>query len=153
MTDMSGTYAYSLNGENYTGVYATRKEALAAALEKARNASDTPTTVYVGQRVPADPQAAGHADPIINRMRERAAAEGDSTYLAAATEHDAADLDTAVETAILGWLKQHKFVSSRFTVAAISEHTVPLPMGSGFRGDGSEVHELGVNENLSPPEM
>lgn len=152
MKDMRGTYAFSLNGENYAGAHETRQGALAAALELARKAADAPATVYVGQRVTADPQAAGHADRLIDAMRERAAAEGNSPYLARVTEHDAADLDTAIEAAILGWLKQHQFMPTRFNVDAISEHTVPMPVGSGLRGDGSEVHELGVAETMSPPE-
>ena len=155
MKDMKGTFAFSLNAENYTGAFDTRVEALKAGLEVAQRASDSPRTVYVGQRNLADPQAQGHADAVLLRMRERAVASvggAGGEYLTRVNEQQAADLDFALETAILGWLKKQQLMPTRFNVGAISEHPVPLPMARAFRGNGSEVHELGVSETESPPE-
>ena len=67
---MPARFAYSLNGENYTGAFAAREEALAAALDAAQDPMNTnpPQSVFVAKRVEADPHAAGHARTVLREM-------------------------------------------------------------------------------------
>src|SRR5438552_18522434 len=69
-TAMPARYAYSLNGENYTGAFSSREEALNAAIEAARDPMNViqPQTVFVARRVEPDPHAAGHAKTILREM-------------------------------------------------------------------------------------
>jgi len=130
MADMKGAYVYSLNGENYTGAFDTREAALAAGLEHAAQEADSPTAVYVGQRVMASPETDGHSDPILARMRERAVARQEGAgpqYLRRVNDQQAAELDDAVQSVLLHWLKKHDRMPTRFNIVAISEHPVPLP--------------------------
>ena len=50
---MPARYAYSLNGENYTGAFDSRDQALHAAIEAARDPMNMmqPQTVFVARRV------------------------------------------------------------------------------------------------------
>ena len=71
---MKGTYAYSLDHENYHGIYNTRTEAAEAAFAHAGRAGLSINQVFVGQRVLGDPQANLQAWSVIKSMRERARA-------------------------------------------------------------------------------
>ena len=64
---MSAKYSFSFDRETFEGSYNSRSEAFAAAIKKAGTLEDAPTTVFIGERVPADPQATGHAEDIIAR--------------------------------------------------------------------------------------
>src|SRR3954452_10925490 len=97
---VKGTYAYSLDRESYTGVFATRDEAVRAGCAAAERLHSQVTEVYVGQRVAGDPQADLHAWEVVKSMRERArTASGDDAmgYLSHVTSEQARDLDGALE--------------------------------------------------------
>src|SRR5437763_17211928 len=101
---VKGTYAYSLDRETYSGVFATREEAVRAGCAAADRLHSQVTEVYVGQRVAGDPQADLHAWEVVKSMRERArpAARDDATgYLAHVTAQQARDQDGALEAPIL----------------------------------------------------
>src|SRR6184192_2901597 len=99
---MPARYAYSLNCENYRGAFATREEALNAALEGARDPMlpIQPQTVFVARRVEADPHAAGHARTVLREMAWQAHDEVGapaSNYLHQLPTEQVRELDRAIE--------------------------------------------------------
>jgi hypothetical protein len=157
---MPARYAYSLNGENYTGTFASREGALSAALEAAADPLNLnpPQTVFVGRRVEADPHASGHARTLLREMAWQAHDEVGAPaakYLNKVGEHEVRELDGAIEQVVLAWLGQHNLLPTYFRVEGISEHPVPLAPaapdgevtgngGPDHRG-GEIVDALGVN--------
>jgi hypothetical protein len=144
---MSAKYSFSFDRETFEGNYNSRSEAFAAALKKAATLEDAPTTVFTGERVPGDPQAAGHAEEIINCMIDRARGVwGDEAdhYLRNVTREQMRDLDGALEQVILRWLQLHQLRPSFFRIAAVSEHQLAAPATvSSGPGENNEVHDLG----------
>jgi thermostable 8-oxoguanine DNA glycosylase len=144
---MSAKYSFSFDRESFEGTYNSRSEAFAAALKKAATQDDAPTTVFIGERVSADPQATGHAEEIIARMSERARGVwGDEAdhYLRNVTREQMRDLDGALEQVILRWLQLHQLKPNFVRITAVSEHQLASPATS-TRGPGenNEVHDLG----------
>lgn len=147
---MVGKYAYSLNGELYRGCYSSREEAVTEAMQAARRCTDTPTTIYVGQRVAADPKAAGHARGVLANMAARAREEFDdaaSSYLTGLSKQRIENLDEALELVILGWLQQNELTPTFFKVEAIGEYPVPYSTSERTDGEYREVHEIGCGES------
>src|SRR5687768_550188 len=144
---MPARYAYSLNGENYTGTFAARDEALSAGIERTRESLDPPQTIYVGRRVEADPHASGHARTVLREMAWQAHDEvgaSAATYLHKLSEHQINELDLALEKVILEWLRRNDLLPTYFKVEAISEHPVPQLPARALRSDeGEEVHQVG----------
>lgn len=146
---MPARYAYSLNGENYTGSYAAREEALSAALEAAADPMNLnpPQSVFVGRRVEADPHASGHARTVLREMAWQAHDEVGapaSTYLNKLGAGAIRELDTAIEHVLYDWLRKHELLPMYFRVEGISEHPVPMPAGvNGERAASDEVHQPG----------
>jgi hypothetical protein len=140
-----------LDRETFTGVFATREEAVAAGCAAADRLHTQLTEVFVGQRVSGDPQADLHAWEVVKSMRDRArAAAGDDAagYLAHVTAEQARDLDGALEATILRWLANYKLGPGFYRIEAISEHPIPCVAHAGFgktNGD-REVYDLGVSE-------
>ncbi len=147
---MAGKYAYSLNGELYRGCYGSREEALTEAIEAARRCADTPTTVYVAQRVPGDPKAAGHARGVLANITARAREEFDdaaSSYLTGLSKQQIENLDEALELVILGWLQRNELTPTFFKVEAIGQYPVPYSASERTDGEYREVHEIGCGES------
>ena len=146
---MPARYAYSLNGENYTGAFATREEALAAALEAASDPLHTspPQSVFVAKRVEADPHAAGHARTVLREMAWQAHDEVGApaaNYLNQLNDGQINELDALIENALYDWLRKHELLPTYFKVAAISEHSVPMPSENGKAGATTrEVNQVG----------
>ena len=144
---MPARYAYSLNGENYTGAFATREEATSSAFVAARDHYMQPQTIFVGRRVEADPHASGHARTILREMAWQAHDEVGSSatgYLHQLNDDQVQDLDSAVEMTILDWLRRQNLLPAYFKVEGISEHPVPAPASiQSQSGDGNEVHQVG----------
>lgn len=126
MSDIgSKPYGYSFDRERFVGEFATREQAVDAGLRAAQARNVNVDAVFVGKRVPLDPQADHHADDVARSMRRRMQARtGDSGYLAGANEHVLADLDSAITKTICEWLKRHDLVPAA-RVASISEHAIP----------------------------
>lgn len=147
---MKGSFAYSLDRETFTGVFATRDEAYRAGCIAADRLQTSLTEIYVGQRVAGDPQADLHAWEVIKSMRDRArVAAGDESagYMTRVTAEQAKDLDGAIEATILRWLANHKLGPTFFRIEAVSEHSLPTVTYAGFgRNDEDEVHDLGESE-------
>lgn len=144
---MHAKYAFSLNSEHFQGGYATRDEALAAAVEAARRSADSPLTVYVGRCVPADPKASGHARAVISNMSARAREEfGDagSAYLTKLSKQQIENLDKSLELVIRGWLEHNELIPTFSKVEAIGEYSVPSTSSEGKSDDFREVHEIGT---------
>ena len=153
---MPARFAYSLNGENYTGAFASREEALAAALAAARDPmglSLSPQSVFVARRAEADPHTSGHAKTILREMAWQAHDEVGAparSYLTQLTDEQVRSLDGAIENVLLDWLRKNELLPTYFKVEAISEHPVPLPSFSeraarnGEQVQQGEVHELGT---------
>jgi hypothetical protein len=140
---MKGAYVFSLNGENYIGAFDSREAALSAALEQAAQEADPPTAVYVGQRVMASPETEGHSDLILARMRERAVARQEGAgpqYLRHVNDQQAAELDDALQSALLHWLKKQELMPTRFNIVTVSEHPVPLPHAMATPDDSAELY-------------
>ncbi|MGD0463744.1 MAG: hypothetical protein ABSB74_14755 [Tepidisphaeraceae bacterium] len=143
---MSDKFAYSLNGEEYRGVFASRQEAVSEALEAARRCSDAPPTVYVGRRVAADSKATGHARAVLANMAARAREEfGDaaSSYLTGLSKQQLQDLDESLELVVLGWLQRNGLTPTFFKVEAIGEYSVPRSTAERSGEQQGEVHEIG----------
>jgi hypothetical protein len=148
---MPARYAYSLNGENYSGSFAAREEALGAALDAAADPMNLnpPQTVFVGRRVEADPHASGHARTLLREMAWQAHDEVGapaSSYLNKLGEGAIRELDHAIEGVLSEWLRKHGLMPTYFKVEGISEHPVPMPApmnGQQQQGADDEVHQPG----------
>lgn len=157
---MSAQFAYSLNGENYLGTFASRETAKSAAMAKASGMIDPPATVWVGERCDARAHVAGHAWQVISAMRNRAwETTGDeaNTFLARITDAQVQELDADIARAISAWLEKYHLTPCETKLSAISEHPVPMPhRGLGAANPdaaqaGDEVHDLGVDEIAAQP--
>jgi hypothetical protein len=157
---MPARFAYSLNGENYIGSFASREEALSAALDAAGDPLNLnpPQTVFVGRRVEADPHASGHARTVLREMAWQAHDEVGAPaakYLNKVGEPEIQELDSAIEEVVLDWLRKHNLLPTYFRMEGISEHPVPLAPGTpngeaagngnADRRAGEIVDALGVN--------
>ncbi|HSI35043.1 MAG: hypothetical protein ACAI43_06985 [Phycisphaerae bacterium] len=127
---MPARYAYSLNGENYTGTFLAREEALAAALDDARTQLTPPQSVFVGRRCEPDPHVAGHARTLLREMAWQAHDEVGAPaaqYLNQVADEKIDQLDRDLEKVLLDWLRRHDLLPKFFNVDAITEHPVPMP--------------------------
>jgi hypothetical protein len=140
-------YAYSLNGSDWRGNFNSRKEARQAALDAVKEQTEPAREVYVGQMIPADPQASGHARNIIREINRRADAAGVGDYLSGLKVDQVEDLDREVANVIFHWLLRHRLEPTNFTVNAISEYPVPLPP-EVRTGPTDEVADLGQSREL-----
>jgi hypothetical protein len=143
---VKGTFAFSLDHENFQGVFNTRQEAAEAGFAQASRSGLPITEVYVGQRVAGDSHADLQAWSVIKSMRERArAAMGDAaaTYLASVTAAQAEDLDRALEATINRWLQNSKLGPAFYKIEGISEHPMPL-VAQVPSSTEDEVYDLGV---------
>lgn len=151
---MPARFAYSLNGENYTGAFAARDLALAAGMQAARDPMNTaqPQTIYVGRRVEADPHAAGHAKTLLREMAWQAHDEVGapaSNYLNHLPDETIRDLDLALEKVLYDWLRTHDLLPTYFKVEGISEHPVPplQSMNGGRSNEPREVNQVGESRD------
>jgi hypothetical protein len=123
-------YAYSLNGENWQGAFATRETALQSALQKCSGVSDPPGTVFVAE-IPASEAFADHlGHALIKEMCDRAVRQGNgdtSVYLHDVTAAQLDQLDEAIELVLMRWLQTNALLPESAKVRSISEHPVPLP--------------------------
>jgi hypothetical protein len=145
---MSPQFVYSFDRHTYEGSYPTRAEALARGIARAHELNGAVDTIYVGQRIPGDAQAAGHAEVILKSMRARArhaVGEGAEQYLRKVTDQEEAMLDDAVRDAVLAWLDRTGRTPSFFTVKAVSEHAVPSTPQRKFDAT-DEVSIFGTSE-------
>jgi hypothetical protein len=147
------TYAYSFDHETFTGAFATREEAYRAAVARASGMEDTPAEIFVGERVPADPQADGHATELLKSMARRAraaAGEGADEYLRRVNDQQEAELDEAVERVVVEWLTKHEMMPTFADVRAISEYPMPALTGAPdaglVRSPEMEVTEIGTSD-------
>jgi hypothetical protein len=125
---MINRYAFSIDRESFRGDFATRDLAVAAGLEAARELPSL-EAIYVGKKTPVDTQTDDHAETILKAMRRRMLEEqGDANWLGSVNEHVIADLDAAVEHAIVGWLNRHDLTPAD-KITAISEHPIPTVAG------------------------
>ena len=146
---MPARYAYSLNGENYTGAFDSREQALATALQAARDPSNVnpPQTVFVARRAEADPHAAGHAKTVLREMAWQAHDEVGAPaagYLNHLQPEQLNELDRSIESVLYEWLRKHDLLPKFFKVEGISEQPVPpLPSVNGKFSESMEVHQVG----------
>jgi hypothetical protein len=142
-------YAYSYDREDYRGSFDTPEEAVAEAVREADGLACPPTEIYVGTIVEADPQATDHAERIVEAMNRRAHVDyGDAAerYLKKLTKAQVADLDKAIERAILDWLARHALTPTFVKVQGIREYPVPYPgFATASEPEASEVGEIGVD--------
>jgi hypothetical protein len=123
---MMPTFAYSFDRDTYHGAFPTRQAALDAALKALRDRSDQPEGIFVGQWIEPNPCADGHADRLIECMRDRWLSSPEAqAYLDDVTEQQAADLDTQIDHTIRAWLNKHGLFPKAVKVRAVSEHPVP----------------------------
>jgi hypothetical protein len=121
---MMNRYAFSVDRESFRGEYSTRELAVAAGLDAARELPSV-EAIYVGKKTPVDTQTDDHAETVVKSMRRRMLEEaGDANWLGRANEHVLADLDAALEHAIVDWLRRHQLTPAD-KITAISEHPIP----------------------------
>jgi hypothetical protein len=146
---MPARFAYSLNGENYSGTFSSRECALAAGLQAAQDPMNMapPQTIYVARRAEADPHAAGHAKTILREMAWQAHDEvgaSATNYLNHLREEQIRDLDLALEQVLYDWLRKHELLPNYFKVEGISEHPVPSAPSLGMKSNElREVNQVG----------
>jgi hypothetical protein len=139
-------YAYSYNGENYRGAYATREEAFQSALRHMGGLLVLPSTIYVGKIEPANPHARGLSRLVAKEMAARARSDSGGAggdFLAQLTPQQLSELDQQLELSILGWLQKNQLMPTFFSVDAISEHAVPPVPHTSESGRTDEVKDLG----------
>lgn len=145
-------YAYSYDREDYTGQYNTPEEAFADAVRKSEGLASPPTTIYIGQVTPGDPQVDDHAEQVIQSMNSRAHVDfGDaaSRYLLNVTPQQRRQLDQALAGTIRLWLQENDLMPRFVRVHGVREYPVNTPSGMVRQGDnGQEVGELGVEEQM-----
>ena len=148
---MSGHYVYSLDRQTFLGQFASRSDALRAALTAAKQQPEPPTEVYVALKIPGNAQSTGHAEDVIRRMSDRAraasaqaSADGATRYLQNVNEQEEADLDDMLARTINKWLIKHDRMPTFYNVEAISEHPVPNPAPAPRRSEEKEVTEIGT---------
>jgi hypothetical protein len=144
-------FAYSFDRETFFGSFDSRAAAFDAAVRRAGELNNQVDQVYIGLRVPGDPQASGHARELIKTLRTRAAAargegEGDDAYLANVTSEQMRDLDGAIETTILRWLQNYRLMPTFYRVEAISEHPIPTAASITQSTREREVQDLGESQ-------
>ncbi|MFT3785104.1 MAG: hypothetical protein QM770_02925 [Tepidisphaeraceae bacterium] len=138
-------YAFSFDREQFRGDFDTRELALAAAYEAARELGGAVEAIYVGKRVPVPAQTDDHAESVVRAMRRRMLEKtGDANYLATVNEHVMADLDAAIELAIVDWQKRHQLQPAS-RVQAISEHPLPTVKEHAPVAPRSETRLIGVD--------
>jgi hypothetical protein len=140
-------YAYSLNGEDYQGSFATREAAAEAGIAAARLFSEPPTTVFVGRLIPCDSGARGHARAVLSQLVSRhreGANDIDPGYLTHLSNAPVDELDGELERTILAWLDKHQLTPSLLRVVAVSEHPLPPVPENHVFASTCEVHNLGV---------
>jgi hypothetical protein len=123
-------YAYSLNGENWTGAFATREAALSAAIQKCSGAADPPGTVFVGELATVGGLTDHLGKGIVQEMRNRATVrglDGASRFLRSVSRLQLEELDGELEQAVVAWLQRHKLAPESTKIEAISEHALPMP--------------------------
>ena len=137
-------YAFSLNGENWSGAFETRERALAAAVQKCSGASDPPGTVFVAEIMGGEVFGDHLGKVIIAEMQSRARGIEDR-YLQEITSRQIKDLDSQIERLVVGWLQDNRIMPQAFKVEAISEHLIPMPhRGLEQSNHLQEVRDLGV---------
>ncbi len=148
---MPARYAYSLNGENYTGTFSTREEALRAGLEDARESMLQPQSVFVGRRVDPDPHASGHARTVLREMAWQAHDEVGgpaAQYLNQLTDDQIRELDRDLEKVILEWQRRNELLPKFFRVESTSEHPVPQ---ISFPSQQAQSSQPEVSQSMSSP--
>ena len=138
-------YAYSLNGTDWRGEFATRKDARLAAMAEVKTMDDPPREVYVGKLSPTDPQATGHALAIIKSINQRLELSGKSVFLTDMKVNQVAELDQEIAATIVNWLRKHNLAPAP-CVSGISEYPVPLPAAVKSGGPDTEVRDLGIGQ-------
>jgi len=124
-------YAYSYNREDFIGRFPTRDAALQAGLDHVAEQMDSPSDVFVGIVVEADPQATDHAERIIDSMARRAHVDiGEIAvdYLRHVTPEQKRELDEGVAEVIVAWLHRHELYPTHLRqIRGIAEYHPRLP--------------------------
>ena len=127
------SYSFSLDRAVWTGVFASRAEALEAGLAHAREVDSPPETVYVGQRITPNDRAYGHAREIIHTMRRRVSEDNGElaeTFLRQVSDKQVAELDNILEATIRRWLAQQNLAPLWVRIEAVSEHRVTVALSA-----------------------
>jgi len=120
-------FCFSLDRENFQGEFATREHARDAGYAAAAAAPSAVEAIFVAKRQPINPQADHHAETVVADMQNRMRIKfGEETYLTAANEHQLADLDAAIEYAVVEWLARHRLTPEPKWVS-LSEYPVSNP--------------------------
>jgi len=147
----TGTFAYSLNGQDYQGAFATRDQARQAAFDAANEAVEPPQSIYVGRRQLADPMADSHARTVIGNMQARAREQyGDqaSAYLVKLSKAVIEDLDQALQQAVAHWLETHGLMPTFDKIDAVGEFPLPsVAQINASKSESREVQEIGTGDS------
>lgn len=139
-------FAYSFDRETFHGDFATRELAVQVGFKAAEELGGAVEAIYVGKKQPVDPMADHHAETVVRAMRRRMLEKtGEANYLATANEHLLADLDAAIEAAVVDWLTRHNLKPAP-KLAALSEHPLPTVPASHAESRRDEVKLLGPEE-------
>lgn len=149
---MNARYAYSFDGENFQGNYATRQEAATAGFARAARFDSPVTSIFVGARIDGDDQSKGHAPAVVKQMQRAAARDNDEQgddYLGHLSAEQMKDLDGVIAVAIRDWLVRHELRPTWFRVEGITEHSLPSNGAAALtREPGSEVAP-GIGQHYS----
>jgi len=150
---MGRKFAYSYDREDFLGAYDTPEQAFAEAVDRMEGLSSPPTTIYIGMIVEPDPQAADHAQNIIEAMNRRAHVdfgESASRYLKKVTPAQVKELDEALAATIFDWLRKNSLMPTFVSVRAVREYPAAFPgEGAIARAETDEVHDIGSVEQTT----
>ena len=139
-------YAFSLNGENWSGAFETREQALAMAVQKCSGASDPPGTVFVAEIMGGEVFGDHLGKAVIADMRSQARGI-DDRHLKKVTDGQLKELDSLIERTVIGWLQKNHLMPQAFKVEAISEHLIPVAHRGLERSvELQEVQDLGLSD-------
>jgi hypothetical protein len=118
-------FAYSFNGENYTGGHTTREDAIAEAKAEA----DDHTRFYTGRCVPPQqPEDFWNAEDWLDHVScqdEYGSDWADGWDDSTAAQR--AELETEVRAVMAAWLDRHKLRPGFFTIDDEQEHEIEEP--------------------------
>ena len=138
------TYAYSFDRTQWRGRFASRRAAVRAARAALPNWPAMAEAIYVGRQIEPAAHVAGHAEIVLEAMRDEALDAGDDPVGYDGLPHGAReDLDARLAQALREWLDAHD-LAGESRIEEISEHALPLVEHVGGRAELRDQVEVGT---------
>ncbi|MBC7784385.1 MAG: hypothetical protein H7144_11155 [Burkholderiales bacterium] len=139
---MDPKFAFSFDRESFQGQYATRQQAVDAAMALLPTRTELPDAVFVGRWIDPSLNTEGHAENIIETLRDRWNSS-DTTFLEKVSDQQLADLDAEIDRTIRTWLTKHDLAPRPTSVRAVSEQPVQNTHSVAAPAHGLETSIIG----------